>query len=144
MFFLVATQKKWLSITLRFIDTLTFVSTSPFLAKIFRHNFAAAKFQSSTEGDEDLLKKNRDDILGGLFLVLTRNAVVDETIICKSSKFCKSDVGIDASDFQPFSLCLPISTGLHTRRDVKQRYPKPQIQKKLAGKFENTVMSHQN
>ena len=54
-------------------------------------------------------------MVGGPSIVFTRNAVVDERFICKSSNLRKSVVGINATQFYPYSLCQPMSTGLHTR-----------------------------
>ena len=54
-------------------------------------------------------------MVGGLSVVFTRKAVVDETSIRKSSNLCKSIVGIDASQLHPYSMCQPMPTGLYTR-----------------------------
>ena len=57
----------------------------------------------------------REDIVGGLSIVFTRKAVVDETFICKSSNLCKSIVGIDAIQLYPYSMCQPMPTGLYSQ-----------------------------
>ena len=46
--------------------------------------------------------------------VFTRKAVVDEPYI-RNSNVCNSIVGIDASQFYPFSMCDDMPTGLYTR-----------------------------
>ena len=42
------------------------------------------------EGDKDFLEKIREDV-GGPSIVFTRKAVVDETLIRKSTNLCKRD-----------------------------------------------------
>ena len=54
-------------------------------------------------------------MVGGASIVFTRRAVVDETFIRKSTNLCKSNVGIDASQLYPYSMCQPMPTGLYTR-----------------------------
>ena len=62
-----------------------------------------------TEADEGLLKKIREDIVGGPSIVFTRQAVVDETSVWKSTNICKSIVGIEASQLYHYSVFQPIS-----------------------------------
>ena len=76
-----------------------------------------AKIYPLTEGDRDLLKKVREDVVGGPSIVFTRKAVVDETFIRKSTNICKSIVAIDASQLYPYLMCQPMPTGLYTRWD---------------------------
>ena len=64
---------------------LKLVCTLPNLANICLHK-SDAKFYPFTEGDKDLLEKIREDVVGGLSIVFTRNAVIDETFF---SKVCK-------------------------------------------------------
>ena len=78
------------------IDVLNLGCTLPNLANICLHKSTEAKFYPFTEGDKDLLEKNRQDVVGGPSIVFTRKAVVDETFIRKSTNICKSIVGIDA------------------------------------------------
>ena len=92
------------------IDMLKHGCTLPNLAKICLHKSTDSKFYPFTETDKDLLEKIREDIVGGLSIVFTRKAVVDETFICKSSNLCKSIVGIDA--IQLYSL-LKVSTNAY-------------------------------
>ena len=54
-------------------------------------------------------------MVGGLSIVFTRIAVVDETFIRKSANLIKSIVSINASQIYPFSTCQPMPTGLYTR-----------------------------
>ena len=48
---------------------------------------------------------------GGPPTVFTRKAVANETFNRKSNNFCKSIVGIDASQFYPYSMCQVMPTG---------------------------------
>ena len=59
--------------------------------------------------------RKKIEVVGGPFMVFTREAVVDETFIRKSTNICKSIVGIDASQLYPYSMCQPMPTGLYTR-----------------------------
>ena len=97
------------------IDTLKLGCTLPNLANICLHKSSSAKFYPFTETDKDLLQKIREDMVGGLSIVFTRKAVVDETFIRNSENICKSIVGIDASQLYPYSMCQPMPTGLYTR-----------------------------
>ena len=63
------------------IDMLKLGCTLPNLANICLHKSTDAKFNRSTEGDTDLLEKNREDVVGGPFIVFTPKANVDETFI---------------------------------------------------------------
>ena len=54
-------------------------------------------------------------MIGGPSIVFTREAVVGETFMRKSSKLCKSIVGIDASKLYCYSMCQPMPPGLYTR-----------------------------
>ena len=47
-------------------------------------------------------------MVGGRSIVFTRKAAVDGTFIRKSSNLCKSIVGIDASQLNPYSMCQPM------------------------------------
>ena len=89
--------------------------TLPILANICLHKSTDSKFYPFTETDKDLLEKIREDIVGGLSIVFTRKAVVDETFICKSSNLCKSIVGIDAIQLYSYSMCQPMPTRLYTQ-----------------------------
>ena len=99
------------------IGMLKLGCTLPTLAHICLHKSTDAKFYPFTEGDEDLLGKIREDVVGGVIIVFTRKAVVDETFIGKSTNLCKSIVGIDASQLNPYSMCQPMPTGIYTRWD---------------------------
>ena len=54
-------------------------------------------------------------MVGGPSIVFTRKAVVDETFIRDSENIRKCNVGIDASQLYPYSMCQPMPTGLYTR-----------------------------
>ena len=85
------------------------------MANICLHKSTDSKFYLFTESDKDLLEKIREDMVGGPSIVFTRKTVVDETFIRKSSNLCKSVVGIDASQLNPYSMYQPMPTGLYTR-----------------------------
>ena len=116
--------------------------TLPNLANICLHKSTSAKFYTFTETDKDLLRKIREDMVGGPSIVFTHKAVVNETFIRVSGKFCKSIVGIDASQLYAFSMCQPMQTGLYTRweYDTESNRFKPQQNK--SRNFENMVMSY--
>ena len=78
-------------------DMLKLGCTLPNLANICLHKSTDAKFYAFTEGDKDLLEKNREDVVGGSSVVSRRKAVVVQTFIRKSTNICKSIVGTDAS-----------------------------------------------
>ena len=87
------------------IDMLKLACSLTNLANICLHKFTDSDFYPFTEGDKDLLEKIREDVVGGLFIVFTRKAVVDETFVRKSANIFKSIVGIDASQLYPYSMC---------------------------------------
>ena len=97
------------------IDMLKLGRTLANLANICLHKSTDSKIYPFTDLDKVLLEKIREDMVGGPSIVFTRKAVVDETFILKSSNFCKSFVGIDASQLYPYSKCQPMPTGFYTR-----------------------------
>ena len=98
-------------------DILKLGCILPNIAKICLLKSTNAKFHPFTESDKDLLDKIREDMVGGPSIVFTREAVVDETFIRDSTIWCKSIVGIDASQLYPFSMCQTMPTGMYTRRN---------------------------
>ena len=60
------------------IDMLELGCTLPNLAIFCLHKSTEAKFYPFTEGDKNLLEKNRD-VVRGPSIIFTRKAVVDET-----------------------------------------------------------------
>ena len=123
------------------IDILKLGCTLPNLSNICLQKSTSAKFYRFTETDKDLLQKTREDMVGGLPIVFTRKAVVDETFIRNSRNICKPIVGIDASQLYTYSMCQPMPTGLCTRweYDTESNMFKPQQNK--SRNFENMVMS---
>ena len=97
------------------VDVLKLGCTLPNLENICLHKSTDSKFYPFTQSDKDLLQKIRQDMVGGPSIVFTRKTVVDRTFIRKSTNLCKSIVGIDASQFYPYSICQPMPTGLYTR-----------------------------
>ena len=100
------------------IDLLKLGCTLSNLPNICLHKSTDAKTFSTREGDKDVLGKIREDVVGGLSIVFTRRAVVDETFLRKSANICKSFVVIDASQLYPYLMCEPMPTGLYTPWDL--------------------------
>ena len=88
------------------------------------------------------MEKIREDVVGGPSIVSTRKAVVDETLIRKSTNICKSIVGIDASQLYPYSMCQPMPTGLYTRWDIDSETSRFTPRQNKTRSFENMVMSY--
>ena len=124
------------------MDMLKLGCTLPKLAIIFLHNSTDSKFYPFTESDKDLLEKIREDMVGGPSIVFTRKAVVDETFIRKSSKLCKSIVGIDISQLHPYSMCQPMPTGLCTLWEYESETKRFTARQNKSRSFEKMVMSY--
>ena len=124
------------------IDMLKLGCTFPNLANICLHRSLDAKFCPIMEGDEDLLEKIREDVVGGPSIVFTRKAVVDETFFRKSTNICKSIVGIDASQIYPYSMCQLMPTSLYTRWDIGSETGRFTPRQNKTRIFENMVMSY--
>ena len=123
------------------IDMLRLGCTLPNLANICLHKYTDAKFYPLTEGDKDLSEKVWEDFVGGPSTVFTRKAVVDENFIRKSTKICKSIVGIDASQLYFCSMCQPMPTGLYTRWNFDSETSRFTPRQNKTRSFENMVMS---
>ena len=78
----------------------------------------------------------------GPSIAFTRKAVVDETLIRKSTNICKSIVGIDASQLHPYTMCQPMPTGLFTRWDLDSETSRFTPRQNRTRSFENMVMSY--
>ena len=124
------------------IDMLKLDCTLPSPANICLHKSTDAKSYPFTEGDKHLLEKTREDVVGGPFIVFTREAVVDETFFRKSTNLCKSIVGIDASQLYPYSMCQPMPTGLYTRCDFDSETSRFIPRQNTTRSFEKMVMSY--
>ena len=124
------------------IDKLKLGCTLENLANICLHKSTSAKLYPFTETDEDLLRKIREEMVGGPSIVFTRKAVVDKTFIRNSGNICKSIAGIDANQLYLYSTCQPMPTRLYTRweYDTESNRFKPQQNK--SRNFENMVMSN--
>ena len=81
------------------IDILISECTSPQLANICLHSSTSATIYPFTENDENLLSKNREDLVKRPSMMFSRNTAVDKTHVRKSTKVCKSIVVKDASQF---------------------------------------------
>ena len=124
------------------IDILKLGCALPILAKICLHKSTDSKNYPFTESDKDFLEKIREDMIGGPSIVLTRKAVVDETVIRKPPNLCKSIVGIDASRLYPYSMCQPMPTGLYTRWDYDSETESFTARQNKSRCFENMVLSY--
>ena len=116
--------------------------TLPNMANFCLHKATDLKLYSFTDSDKDLLEKIREDIFGGPSIVFTRKAVVDETLIRKSSNLCKSIVGIDASQLYPYSMCQPMPTRLYTRWEYDSEIKRFTARQNKSRSFENMVLSY--
>ena len=125
----------------RDIDTLKLGYILPNLANICLHKSTDAIFNPLKEGDEGLLVKNREDVVGGPCVVFARKAVVDETLIRKFTIVCNAIVGIDASRLYPYSMCQPMPTGLYTRWDLNSETGSITPRQNKTRSFEKMVMS---
>ena len=124
------------------IDMLKLGCTLPNLANICLHKSASAEFYRFNETDKDLLQKIRKYMVGGLSIVFTRKAVVDETLIRNSRNFCKSIVRINANQLYPYSMCQPMPTGVYTRLEYDTESNRKKPQQNKSRNFENMVMSY--
>ena len=122
------------------IDMLKLGCTLPNLANICLHKSTDSKFYPFTQSDKDLLGKIREDMVGGPSIVFTRKAVVDENFMRKTSNFCKSIVGIDASQLYPYSMCQP--TGLYTRWEYDSETKRFTARQNKSRSFEIMVLSY--
>ena len=123
------------------VDMLKLCCTLPNLANNCLHNSTDAKFHPFTEGDKELLQKNREDVVDGPSIVFTRKASVDETFIRKSANICKSFVGTDASQLYPYSMCQPMPTGLYTCWEFHSETSRLTPRQNKTSSFENMVKS---
>ena len=119
--------------------------TLPNLANTCLHKSTDSNFYPFTVSDKDLLDKIREDMVGGLSIVFTRRAVVDETFktfIRSSSNLWKSIVGIDASQLYPYSMCQPMPTGLYTRWECDSEIRRFTARQIKSHSFEIMVLSY--
>ena len=82
--------------------------------QICLHSSTNVRFYPFPKGDKDLLEKIKENMVGGPSIVFTRKTVVGRIRIRSSSNTCKSVVGIDASQLDPYAMCQPMPTGLYT------------------------------
>ena len=80
-------------------------------------------------------------MVDGLSIVFTREAVVYETFIRKSTNLCQSIVGIDASQIYPYSICQPLPTGSYTIWNYDSESEKFMPRQNKTRSFENLVVS---
>ena len=123
------------------IDMLKLGYTLLNLSSISLHRSASAKFYPFTEGDEDLLSIVREDMFGGPSIVFTREAVVDETHIRKSTNVCKMIVAKDACQILPYSLFQSMPTDMYTRYDFDADLQRLKPLENKSRRFEKIVKS---
>ena len=124
------------------IDMLKLGCTLPNWANICLHKSTDSKFYPFTESDKDLLEKIQEDLVGRPSIVFTREAVVDETFMPKSSNLCKSIVCIDASQLYSYSTCQPMPTGLYTRWEYDSETKRFTARHNKSRSFESMVLSY--
>ena len=81
-------------------------------------------------------------MVAGLCIVFTHKAVVDETLIRKSTTLCKSIVAIGASQLYPHSMCQPKPTGSYKRWEYNNEIQRFISRQNKFPSFENMVVSH--
>ena len=140
--FLEGTQKLITFYHNKSTDMLKLGWTLPNLANICLHKSTDAKFCLFSEGDKDLLQKMREDMVGGPSIVFTRKAVVNKTFNRKSTNLCKPNLGIDARQLYPYSICQPMPTGLYTRWDLDTEASRFKPRQNKTRSVENKVMSY--
>ena len=121
---------------------LNLAYTFPNLANICLHKSITAKFYTFTEKNKDLLEKIREDIVGRASIVFARKVVVNETFFPNSTNWCKSIVGIDATQLYPFSMFQAMPTGMLTGWELDSDFGNLRTRQNKAGSFENMVMSY--
>ena len=121
-------------------NMLTLGCSLPNLAKLCLHKSTDTKIYPITEGDEDLLEKNQEAVVGGSSIVFTGKAVVDKTFTRKSTNLWKSIVEIDTSRLLPYSMCQPMPTGLNMRWDIDSETSRFTPWQNKTRSFENMVM----
>ena len=124
------------------IDMLKLGCTLHNLANICFNQSTDSKFYLFRESDKDLLEKIREDLFSGPSIVFTRKAVVDETFIRKSLNLCQSFVGIDTSQFYPYSMCQPMPTGLYTQWEYDSESKGLAARQNKSRSFQNMVLSY--
>ena len=124
------------------VDMLKLGCILPSLANICSHKSTDSKFYPFNGSDKDLLEKICEDMVDRPSIVFTRKAVVDETLIRKSTNLCKSIVGINASQLYLYSMCQPMPTGLYTRWNYDSESQKFMPQQNKTRSFENMALSY--
>ena len=94
------------------IDMLKLRCTLRRVANICLHKTSTAKFYPITQNDNNTSEKICEDTVGGLSIVFTRKTIVDQHFIRDSTNWCKSVVGVDASQLYLLSVCQAMPTGL--------------------------------
>ena len=106
------------------------------------HTATTAKFYPFTESDKELLKKSREDLVGGSSQFYTKKTVVDESFFWDSTNWCKSFVKIHVSQLYPFSMFQAMPNGLYTRWLIDSEAGNFEPCQNKTRTFENMVMSY--
>ena len=81
-------------------------------------------------------------MFGGPSIVFKCKAVADEIFILDSTNWCKSIVGIDATQLYPFLMYQAMPTGLYKRWDLDSESGKLKPRQNMTRTCENLVMSY--
>ena len=81
-------------------------------------------------------------MIGETSIVFTRKAVVDKTFIRDSINWCKTIVGIDASQLYPSSMCQAMPTGLYARWELVSESGKLKRRQNKTTNSESIVLSY--
>ena len=81
-------------------------------------------------------------MVGGLSIVFRAKAVVDETLIWDSTNWCKSIVGVHASQLYPFSMCQAMPNGLYSRLKLDSKSGKFKPRQNKTKSFKKLVMCY--
>ena len=128
--FLEATQKATDFYREKNIDMLKLGCTLANLANNCLHNSTDTKLYPITDADKNMLERNREDVVGGISIIFTRKAVVDETFSHKFTNACKSFVEDDAADYIHIQFVNPCPPVLILVGITIQRHADSQLNKR--------------
>ena len=111
------------------------------MATICLHKSKGRKLYLSTKTGKDLLEKIQEIMAGGLSIVFTRKALVEELSTWNSTNMCKSIVGIDASQLYPYSMYQPMPTGLYTKCEYASEIQRFTPRNNKMRSFQNVFLS---
>ena len=128
------------------IDMLKLGCTLPNLAKICLHKSTDAKINPFSEGDKNFLEKIQEDVVSGLSIVLTRKAVVDETLSESLQTYANLLLGLMPANYIPTRCVNPMPgvnpTSLYTRWDFDSETSRFTPRQNKTHRSENMVLSY--